>query len=127
MPAIDRTVICSPDALIKTTQILASVVPIRQFHGQLKSRTRLNINIGFEASNAECYFLAATPSDSGNDIDEKAKTIEANAYSLCGDKNSSALVKQTEEEYEYQDIFEREKSDRVLLHLERPIYVRFTS
>ncbi|KAI1713934.1 elongation factor tu GTP binding domain-containing protein [Ditylenchus destructor] len=93
---IDRTVICSPNALTKTVKLFGTVKLIRQFRSQLKSRCRLQLTVGFESSTVECQFLKLYPKeDNPNEME----------YELC-------------------DTLDSEKCDHVRLTLEHPVYTR---
>lgn len=59
----NRTVVCELGALSKVHQFLGSVNVVKQFHHQLRTRSKVHLSVGFEVVMAECQFL--TPS--GND------------------------------------------------------------
>ncbi|KAH7722035.1 elongation factor Tu GTP binding domain-containing protein [Aphelenchoides avenae] len=90
----NRTVICEPGALTKIHQFLGTVKRIKQFHHQLRTRSKVHLSVGFEAVMAECQFLLPA-------ADEPATT----------------------DEYEWSDEM-TEATSVVLLKLDQPVHSR---
>lgn len=53
----NRTVICEPGALTKIHQFMGTVKRIKQFHHQMRTRSKVHLSVGFEVVMAECQFL----------------------------------------------------------------------